>query len=234
MKREYFLFDGKDSRDFSCYLARSNMMLDAPKRVQEEIEIPGRNGTLIVDGGRYENMPGKATVYVTKDIVRNMTALKGWLLSETGYKRYEESTDPDVYRLAKLNDGIEVEGADHVAGYFDLNFTCKPQKYLKSGEIPIKLTSSGEILNPTRFPSKPLIEVTGTGSITIAGQLIQINKNDAGMTIDTEIMEAYYGSTSLNSDVVLPDELNLQGGRNRIVLSSGITAINIYPRWWRL
>lgn len=234
MKREYFLFDGKNSRDFFCYLAKSNMMLDAPKRVQDEIEIPGRNGALIVDGGRFENMQGKTTVYVTKDIVRNMAELKGWLLSETGYKRYEESTDPDVYRLAKLSDGIEVDGADHVSGYFDLNFTCKPQKYLKSGDIPIKLTSSGEIFNPTRFSSKPLIDVEGTGTITISGQLIQINKNEATMTIDTEIMEAYYGSTSLNSDVVLPEELSLPGGRSSIALSSGITAINIYPRWWRL
>ena len=88
--------------------------------------------------------------------------------------------------------------------------------------------------NPTPFESKPLIKVTGTGTLTVNG--VQIAISATPTTIDCELMEAYNGTTSRNSDIVLtPNKFPvLKPGNNTITLGSGITKLEITPRWWRI
>ena len=47
-----FIFDGKKSKDFGVYIS-GNAVYDAPEKDVELIEIPGRDGELIIDNGRY-------------------------------------------------------------------------------------------------------------------------------------------------------------------------------------
>ena len=53
--RNIITYDGKSSMDFGLYVGL-NQNDNAPQRSTEDIVVPGRNGTLTIDNGRYENI----------------------------------------------------------------------------------------------------------------------------------------------------------------------------------
>ena len=86
---------------------------------------------------------------------------------------------------------------------FVINFRCKPFWYL-SGVEPIVLTAStGVFVNPGSIASEPVITVYGSGDITlmIGSQMIELKGIEGSITLNTELQEAYSGTTSMNSAV---------------------------------
>ena len=74
-------------------------------------------------------------------------------------------------------------------GTFTLNFNFKPQKWLKMGENAIEITNTKSIINPTNFDAFPLIELVGTGSITINSSVLTLSANTSTTFIDCEIQD---------------------------------------------
>lgn len=233
--RNFFVFGGTASTDYNTWIAQSNAF-DAPERDVEKIEVPGRNGDLHFDNGRFKNFTLKVTAYTQSEFVKNVDGLRNWLASQKGYQRYEENLCPDEYRLARFSDAFEVEASDRSGGYYELTFDCKPQRFLKPGEAATELTSSGAISNPTNFPAHPLVRVYGTGVLGIGSQTITINKNDTYIDLDCDIEDAFTGTTNQNGNITLNsgDFFTLDSGENGVSLGSGITKVLITPRWWRL
>lgn len=229
--RQYFVINGKDSRDFECFLAESNM-LDSPEKDFSTVSVPGRNGDLLQDNGRFKNFTAELTVYFQKDVVRNAQALKEWLLSEKGYVRYEESTDPEIFRMAKMSSAFGMGNFDRVGGTAELEFTCKPQKWIKAGKEDLEIQSGTTLQNPTLYPAKPLIRVEGTGTLTIGNREITCKKS---MTIDCETMDCYDGAVNENENVTVNGEdfPQLEPGENAI-LFTGFTKVTIRPNWWTI
>lgn len=231
-------FDGENSLDYNVYITGEGVY-DAPKRVVEMITIPGRNGALAMDQGRFENIDVKYPAGVfgstQAEYAARMRAFRNMLASRHNYVRLEDDYHPDEFRLGLYKNGLEVKPVSMSrAGEFDITFDCKPQRFLKSGENVYTRTASGSISNPTLFEARPLLVVTGTGNLTVNGVQIAISKTPT--TIDCEAMEAYNGTTSRNSDIVLtPNKFPvLKPGNNTITLGSGITKVEITPRWWRI
>lgn len=233
--RNFFVFDKTASTDFDTWIAKSNAF-DAPERDVDTIEVPGRNGDLHIDNGRFKNFQLKITAFTRSDFIRNADGLRNWLASRRGYKRYEEQLCAEEYRLASFSDAFEVESSDHAGGYYELTFDCKPQRFLKSGEAATELTSSGAISNPTNFPAHPLVRVYGTGVLGIGSQTITITKNGTYIDLDCDIEDAFTGTTNQNGNITLNsgDFFTLDPGENGVSLGSGITKVIITPRWWRL
>lgn len=134
----------------------------------------------------------------------------------------------------KTNPSIDTAGYMNRGGKFTLEFDCKPQRFLKSGEEPIELTTGGAILNRTEFPSKPMLRVYGSaaGTVGIGGQTITISTINAYVDIDCEIMDAYKGSTNCNGNVSFTDDIVLAPGETTISMTGGITKVEITPRWY--
>ena len=88
------------------------------------------------------------------------------------------------------------------------------------------------ITNPGSVPSEPIITLTGSGEITlmIGMQIIELSEIDGSITIDSELQEAYYESTSMNSKMSGDFPL-LMPGSNAISWSGNVTAISIQPNW---
>ena len=234
--RNYFTFAGHDSRDYGVYISGSGTF-DAPQRVYEMISVPGRNGDLVGAERRLENIEVTYPAFVYADFKQNMAALKGMLLSQIGYQRLEDTYHPDEFRLALYSGGMTVEPTGrNDAGQFDLTFTCKPQRYLKSGETVITVASGGSVSNPTDFESQPLIKVTGYGQLQIGTTTITIASGFSAVTIDSEMMDCYSGTQSANSKVTFSGNNfpTLKPGSNGVVYGSGITKVEITPRWWRV
>lgn len=163
--------------------------------------------------------------------------MKSYLLAQIGYQKLADSYYPDQYRKAYYAGGLDVDAWPTLdAGQFEITFNCKPQRYLTSGDSTTSFTASGTISNPTQFESHPLIRIYGIGSATINGVTVTISDADTYTDIDCELMDAYKGSTSKNAFVSFSgvDFPVLSPGSNTITLGTGVSKIDITPRWWVL
>lgn len=114
---------------------------------------------------------------------------------------------------------------------FAINFRCKPFWYL-SDVKPITLTTSGSfITNPGCVASEPVITVYGSGEITLmVGMTITELEITDKITLDTPLMEAYSGSTSMNS-CMSGDFPSLLPGKNAVSWSGNVSRVEIQPNW---
>lgn len=136
-------FAGVDLSTFGVTLSGVGTY-NAPERDVEYVEVPGRNGDIIIDHGRFKNIEVTYPVNIEDNLPTNIEALTTYLLSKRGYQRLEDSRHPDVYRMANFVGAVEVDptGRHNRYGTTELTFNCKPQKFLTSGDTAI-LTIDG-------------------------------------------------------------------------------------------
>lgn len=230
-------YAGKDlTSDFSTFVDSVDSWVK-PERDVTEFEIPGRNGSLIQDGKRFKNVTVPYRCFIMRDWKRNYLNLMAFLGSKPGYNRLEFSGDPDVYRMARIMTNVLPSPTAFLRhGNFTLPFDCKPQRFLKSGENVVTFTATGIIDNPTLYDAQPLITVTGSGTVAIGDTICTIAATESAVTIDSEIMECFHGTVSKNDKVSFStnDFPVLTPGSSEIALGSGITKVEITPRWWNI
>lgn len=181
-----FEFDGTDSRNFGVYITGA-AVYNAPEREVEMISIPNRNGAFALDKGRFENIevtyPAGIYADTESDFAEGISDLRNFLCSKRGYCRLTDEYNPNEYRMAIYKSGLEVEPALLKAGEFEITFECMPQRFLTSGETVQAITSGGTITNPTLFPSKPMLEVSGYGDININNDSISVDNGPIGWIV---------------------------------------------------
>jgi phage-related protein len=230
----HIYFNNKDLADYGLFISGSGTF-NAPARNVEKVEIPGRNGSLTLDQGNYANIDVKYTSFIPEGMQLNTEGLRNFLLSQKGYKRLEDTYHPEEFRLGRYVEGIEIEPSQmRIAAATTLSFDCKPQRFLKSGEKAITFTANGTIINPEVMTALPLIRAYGSGSFTVGDRTVTIGTGADYTDIDSETQEAFYGTISRNSAVTLPNGFpELVAGTNSISFT-GLTRLEITPRWWRL
>lgn len=236
--RNYLIMDGVDSRTFGLYINGVNTF-GAPAREVSTLQIPGRNGELIVTADRLQNHDLTYSAFIYRDFDANIAALRAFLLSHTSYFRLEDTYHPDEYRMAFYRGPFTPAVTQRLnAAKFDLVFNVKPQRFLKSGESSITVYNGDRITNPTRFTARPLIRFNGNGTLTIGSTTVTITNNaNRDVLIDCDTMDCYTGASSRNNDVTFSgtDFPKLVPGNNTvgITLESGFQAQPIItPRWW--
>lgn len=229
----YFTFAGRPSRDFGLGISGEASFVKPQRRYTSQ-KVPGRNGDLTIDEGTFENVRIVYPGYIIKDFSLQYRGLFDFLNAVTGYGRLEDTIDHDVYRMARYAGPADpkVLGVAK-AGTFNVEFDCKPQRFLKTGEVPVEFTANGTIYNPTNYGAKPLLRLYGTGTFTISGQTITVASASGYTDIDVEIMEAYKGDANCNANVSLPDDFVIKAGANQVTFS-GLTKAVITPRWWTI
>lgn len=236
--RNYFTFGSYDSRNFGVYISGSGTY-NAPARTYQAISVPGRNGDLLIDQKKFENITVTYPAFIAGgNFDSNLAALRSALLSTAGYARLVDTYHPDEFRLAYFKGGLTVKAREqNDGGEFDISFICKPQRFLISGETTTTISSSSwSITNPTSFASRPLIRVTGYGALTIGSDVITITQTYPYVDIDSEVQDCYHGTDNANSKVILQNNNFpvLNPGTNNIACSGNITKVEITPRWYRI
>lgn len=211
-----------------------------PKKDYEIQHVPGRNGDIVLDKESYQNVNRTYSIAVgsfEEDYTMMVNRISEWLHSASGYAILEDSYEPEYYRMAMYEESGIFENLYRHAGRAKINFNCKPQRFLKSGDMPVKFTENGILRNPTGFMSLPVITVKGSGSGTLrigafAISFTQIN----GVTIiNSEVQDCYYGLNNRNSYVSLSNGFpKLLKGENEVSFSGGITSMEVIPKWWTL
>lgn len=236
--RGYFNFNGRASTSFGVEI-ESYPDSTAAERIVEKITVPGRNGELIRDTGAYRNVARTYSVYIhaaPSNLPTAVRAVAGWLMGSSGYRRLEDNYDPDIYRMAAFSGPVEMSSFYDTHGRGRLSFDCKPQKYLKSGERAISLSTSGTVLYNPGFASLPLITVygSGAGTLWVEDCAVQIKALDGSLTLDCETQNAYKGTINQNANIYAPVFPSLSPGNSAIGWNGGITGVDIVPRWWML
>ena len=239
---DYFTYNGVSSAAFLARVFPTDSMLKAPAHKYNEVVVPGRSGKLLMDLAAYDNLPREYDVQIVGDSELAMfIALRNYLASCTGYLRLTDSFDTTHYYMASYTEAFDLtaDWRSQKRARGTITFDCKPQRFLLSGETAVVMTSSDAITNPTRFASKPLLRVTttrSTGSVLGVGST-NITITRQGVTyIDCETGRAYNGATPYDSNISLNsiDFPALEPGSNGISLGTGISRVEITPRWWEL
>lgn len=203
--------------------------------------VAGRSGDLITDNGRYKNVKLSYKLALLNTSPHSFNKLvrliKQWLYNGGhGYFKLWDSYDGAYYRLASLADEINVEQELAALGSLSLKFNCKPYKYSFEGETAIQLTQAGSIYNAEAYESKPYIKIYGNGGGTlyINNKAYNFTSINSYIEVDSELMNAYKGTTPANNQMQGSGFPTLQPGYNNISWSGNITALEIVPRWCTL
>lgn len=197
-------------------------------------DVPGRNGSLTTLQGDdvYDDLLLTAQCIISDP--SRIPELCAWL---KGSGKVTFANRQGGFYHARIINQISFDkilrGNPHRS--FAVNFRCKPFWYADT-VTPITLTASGgTIINPGNVPSEPVITVYGSGEITlmVGMTIVELEGISGSITLDTPLMEAYSGTTSLNGSMS-GDFPTLTPGMNAISWSGAVTRIEVQPNWRHL
>lgn len=237
MLNETFYLDGMDARSAGICL-QSPVSFSEAVPVFEAQTIPGRNGDLIWETGSYENRSGSASCFCMKKDVEKDVGLAGrFLMGKKGYRRLETSDDPDHYWLARVENSPQIAMRLRTLAPFEISFDCKPQRFLKSGDVSMYFTekkfSLYNIYGQTALP-KITVYGNGSGSLIVGETVVEINSLDGLLHLDSETQNAYNDFINLNSSINAPKFPVFNPGEIPIEFDGGISGVMIIPRWWEI
>lgn len=239
---DHFTYGGVNSSTWFARVFPTDSMLHAPAHNYNTVVVPGRSGTLLMDLDSYDNIQREYDIQIHGDTdLARFTAMRNYLASSSGYLRLTDTFDPGHYFMAAYTEpfGMTADFHSLKRGRGTITFDCKPQRLLLTGENAILLTTDGSVTNPTRYAAKPMIKVTTTTSgaclLGVGSTAITITWQGV-IYIDCETGRAYNGATALDRYVALNtiDYPTLPPGTTGITLGTGISRVEITPRWWEL
>lgn len=229
--RDYFRFGGIETSFYGVYVFHGNV--DAtPARVYEQMSIPGRNGALLMDEKRYEDVVHEYDVICVG--TDQLERLRADLLSLRGYRRLEDSFHEDEFYKAFIAEAPEsVMNPHRDMSRMHVVFQRRPERWLKAGEQVVHVTDTKVLSNPTKYEAHPLLRIYGDGMAEIGDVTVTTSGVDGYVDLDTETMQAYKGDSLQNSKVAVSGLYmpTLKAGETGIATT---VAMDITPRWWRL
>lgn len=257
----YIVFGGVSSYDFGA-VADGSQSYVIPDRDIQTISIPGRNGDLTIDNKRYLNVEIVYTLYFGSSL--RMDMYKQALSSIFGYQRLEDSKRPEEFRIGRLKSAVSsVSGVESRHGKLTLTFDCKPQRFLKIGEVPTVITGHGTLKNPTGLTAYPLIRMQATKYTELDDIFLDFFVGDCKVGVDAAFLPGAANQTNgvlfLDCDTkdvyfnepneTLPERVEpawsltritnykfpeLGAGETEVSFSEWTGTLTIWPRWWTL
>ena len=198
-------FNGKSSSSFGI-IVEHYPSPNRPARRGTVLQIPGRNGNLVIEDGTYENVTLKFDVYLSAEpanLYDRAAAVADWLLGSSGYQRLTTEYEPDIFRLARFAGPLDIEAILNSHGRATLEFDCYPQRFDALGHVYSDYGSlssgSAAITNTGIMIAKPMIKVTGKGNV-----VLDFSSAATGNT--TEVDFAF--STSKTETIILDCDLH--------------------------
>lgn len=205
-----FIWNNHKSLDFGVVLSASGAHT-TPERDTESVDIPGRNGSLILSNNRYSNTTIPYECILIPDTIKSydehLEAVLDWLYSgdNDSYQILIDSYHTDTYRLARIVDTVEPE-RDGAVYRFTINFDCQPQRYYFNGDNWADLSNRTlTLINPSNYTAQPKIVISGNSAKNTLSDTITVD----GVTYS---FESWSGVASANgnnyaNDVIIDSEL---------------------------
>lgn len=164
MPNSFFTFNNKDCRQWNCYKTQPINWI-TPERDIERKPVPGRNGDLIIDNGRYNNIELTIECYIKGDFIRLYDSMRAYLMSDTEYHRFIDSLYPNEYRMVRIVN-VEAKVKTKSAGTVEITIDAKPQRYFLNSVV----AQIGGVIQPdttysfSDFTSWAQNEILSTGA----------------------------------------------------------------------
>ena len=226
-----FIFKDISSESFNIIVNSLPTISKPAMRVQETV-IDGVDGSIIEELG-YENYEKKVKITITKN---NIDEIIKWLNGEGDLVL---SNEPDKYYKAKVIGQINF---DRLMKYqpTEIIFRVQPFKYEHQEEITnssIEDVTEIVVVNKGNYISKPIIKITGSGTIvfTINGNALfnyTFPDGEDTVIIDSQKQDAYLGTVLKNRNMSGEFPV-LEVGENIITWEGTISNIEISSksRW---
>lgn len=225
LKNHYCIFKDIDSRELGLYMERCPEKI-SPKRRDDTFTVPGRHGNLTTTDGTYDTYIRSAEF-----IVRDETKIDEICSHFKGIGWIVFDSEPERKYKARVANQIEFLHVIKNIKRFAVEFEVQPFGYEVLAQI---VTSSApfNLFNYGTFESEPVITLFGSGNINlyINDQNIQLKQITDQITIDSENLNAYNDTTSMNNKMV-GDFPILALGLNNISWSGNVTKVQIKPNW---
>lgn len=204
-------------------------IIPSPTRNIYQVKVPGRNGSLTIDEGTYDNIEIPITFgFQTVDFLNEIINIKKWFCGTGGILKL--SILPGVYFKVKSVSLPQFEEDVSTIQKFTAMFTCDPFKY--RNEVKTTVTNINYKLNYSGTAEvKPLIKITGSGNITLTvnNANVILTSVDSYITLDGELEDAYK-DTSLQNGKMNGEFPILKPGENIIDFIGSVTKIEITYR----
>ena len=204
----------------SCYMICSDYKYDGVGNATVG-GYYGQNGTFRY---YYDSTAPTSTareIYIADEAKASLTASE-FKSAMNGVKLVYELATPITYQLTPVQIAALLAGETFVWSSNNEVVTVEV-----SSIIPTILE------NPTLFDALPFLRVYGTGILGINSHTITITAADVYTDIDCEMMDCFKGSANKNQYVQFSgnDFPTLEPGVNGFSFS-GITKVEVKPRWW--
>lgn len=210
-------YAGKSLTDFACYWDASQVFRKPAKRVTN-YAIPAHNGDYLVNDRTYDNVTIMFNCYIKDNYEQNYSDMVNYLNSFDTYQKLETSAEPSIYRMAMLHASIEPDTGQFLKdGQFTIEFDCKPQEFLLTGDTQISctgtsITSTGNpvVIDNTHGSFRassvyaefePSQDTSGSAPWAIDGKTSVTLANTNGLTTDTYTVQFHTGKNLLNYPV---------------------------------
>lgn len=184
-----------------------------PRRRQEVITVPGRNGDIILDSGSFENYEQSYQVFLDPNyggsnrghsIDYYIPDIADWLFSRPGYHELRDSYRDSCYRVAQFSGTAEILDLLNEYGEATLSFLCAPERWLDSGQSYINVGNGITLSNPTKFKAPPLIKIVGDstngdGYFSVCGYSGKITSMSPNKTIYIDAKTHMAKSTTVSA-----------------------------------
>lgn len=237
--RNYIILNGQNSNEITGLLIQSLPPISKPKIRANIEEIDGRDGDIITKLG-YSAYNKEITIGLYGDYDVDQV-ISYFTNNQSGKVTF--SNEPDKYYNYEIVEQIDFERLMRFKTA-KVQMHIQPFKYSNietTKNFTITSQTSINITNTGNYISKPVIKITGTGTINLSlnnEQLFVINLGDTSTQIALDInnMNAYNPTTQafMNRSVTGNyDNFILNVGKNTISWSGTITqiAISNYSRW---
>lgn len=238
-KQGVIVYGGESSGNYGMVVAEAPAY-ERPKRKETIYTVPGRNGVIVFQDDAWEDVTREYKVWLAEgngaSLAQKVDAFEAWLNSKKGYQRLEDNFEPDVYRLAYYSGGDGFTNNLTQYGEASLHFTCRPERFLVSGETPVTVTDGSALINPTKYASKPLIHIEAdnqTVSVTINGKTITALVSDF-INIDCETMDAYRLPVENKNSNISGSFPTIAPGNNTVAITGNASLVTITPRYFTI
>lgn len=242
--KPHFIWKDQSSLEFGIIIEKLPARIK-PELKGESIDVPGRSGTLFESEDAYKSKriemectlvpPGSMS---QSDIDEMLMQLPLWL---DGFGKLILSDYPEYYYEASIRSTIPIERFFKRYRKFPLTFEVQP--FSKSNQeymIEKTITQEEPIYIKSHFPVSPILEITGSGNITlnVNNQMIHIKELADVITIDCEFMNATTNNGTVNANGKVNGlPLKLEAGTNIISVlldnESTFESLKIkYRSWW--
>lgn len=231
--RNYIILNGVNSNTITGLLISTLPPITKPKQRTQTEEIDGRDGDIVTTLGysAYDKtiQIGLYGNYDINEVISYFNS-EGTIVFSNEANKYYKYQILDQIDYEKL---ITFKTAN-------VKLHVQPFKY-PTTETAIALSGETTVTNAGNIYARPTLNITGTGTIEIDLNSIQIfsvdlGETEASITIDTAIMEAYDPNTTdlMNRQVTGDYSLfKIEAGNNTVEVTGTVTTATIsnYTRW---